>query len=223
MGILSRFKEIMSANINALLDKMEDPSKMVDQLLRQLTDDLAKVKSETAGVMAEEARAKRVLQECTTEITKLTAYAEKAVMAGNDDDAREFLKKKSMLTERQVVLQQGYDLASENALKMRQMHDKLTEQINDLNMRRETIKAKVQVAKTQEKVNKIGSSVGNAETKLSAFDRLEDKADSMLDRANAMAELNTSSDTMGDLKKKYDLNPSEVEDELASLKAKLGK
>lgn len=223
MGILSRFKEIMSANINAVLDKMEDPSKMVDQLLRQLTDDLAKVKSETAGVMAEESRAKRALDECVAEIAKLSSYAEKAVLAGNDGDAKEFLKRKSLLTERQVVLQQGYDLASSNALKMRQMHDKLTEQINDLNMRRETIKAKVQVAKTQDKINKIGSSIGSAQDNLSAFDRLEDKANSMLDKANAMSELNTPTDTVGDLKKKYDVNPAEVDDELAALKARLGK
>ncbi len=223
MGILSRFKDIMSANINAMLDKIEDPSKMVDQLLRQLTDDLAKVKSETAGVMAEESRAKRALDECGAEISKLASYAEKAVLAGNDNDAREFLKRKSLLAERQVVLKQGYDLASSNAMKMRQMHDKLTEQINDLNMRRETIKAKVQVARTQDKINKIGSSIGSAHDNLSAFDRLEDKADAMLDRANAMSELNTSTDTVGDLKKKYDVNPSEVDDELAALKARLGK
>lgn len=53
MGIISRFKDIMSANINALLDKMEDPEKMVDQYLRNLESDLGKVKQETASVMAD--------------------------------------------------------------------------------------------------------------------------------------------------------------------------
>ena len=50
MGILNRFKDIMSANINALLDKCEDPAKMIDQYLRQLKEDLAEVKQETAAV-----------------------------------------------------------------------------------------------------------------------------------------------------------------------------
>ena len=54
MGIISRFKDIMAANINALLDKAEDPEKMIDQYLRNLESDLAKVKQETASVMAEE-------------------------------------------------------------------------------------------------------------------------------------------------------------------------
>ena len=53
MGILTRFKDIMSANINALLDKCEDPEKMIDQYMRNLESDLGKVKAETASVMAE--------------------------------------------------------------------------------------------------------------------------------------------------------------------------
>lgn len=223
MGILTRFKDIMASNINAALDKMEDPSKMVDQLLRDLQDDLGKVKAETASVMASESRAKRELDDCSAEAAKMGQYAEKAVMAGNDDDAREFLKKKAALTEKQSALQQTYDLAADNASKLRQMHDKLCEQIGDLETRRDTIKAKVQVAKTQERVNKIGESIGNADNNMAAFARMESKADAMLDKANAMAELNKPKDTVDDLAKKYDASPAAVDDELAALKTKLGK
>ena len=48
MGILTRFTDIMKSNINALLDKCEDPAKMIDQTLRDLREDLAEVKKETA-------------------------------------------------------------------------------------------------------------------------------------------------------------------------------
>ena len=64
MGILTRFKDIMAANINALLDKAEDPEKMIDQYLRNLEDDLGEVKAETASVIAEEKSAKRKLDDC---------------------------------------------------------------------------------------------------------------------------------------------------------------
>ena len=84
MGIISRFKDIMAANINALLDKAEDPEKMIDQYLRNLESDLAKVKQETASVMAEETKTKRQLDECMQEVAKMQSYAEKAVLAGND-------------------------------------------------------------------------------------------------------------------------------------------
>ena len=59
MGILDRFTDIIKANINDLLDKAEDPAKMIDQYMRELTDNLADVKKETAAVMAEEARVAR--------------------------------------------------------------------------------------------------------------------------------------------------------------------
>ena len=96
MGILTRFKDIMSANINSLLDKCEDPEKMIDQYMRNLQSDLGNVKAETAAVMAEEKRAKRELDECNAEIEKFQNYAVKAVEAGNDNDARQFLEKKNM-------------------------------------------------------------------------------------------------------------------------------
>ena len=107
MGILSRFKDIMASNINALLDKCEDPEKMIDQYLRNAEKDLGNVKAETASVMAEETRAKRVLDECSEEIEKMQKYAVKAVEAGNDNDARQFLTKKKQLEEKKVSLQQS--------------------------------------------------------------------------------------------------------------------
>lgn len=227
MGIIQRFSDIMSANINALLDKAEDPAKMIDQYLRNLQDDLEKVKDETAAVMAEEKRCERELKECNAEIAKLQAYAEKAVLAGNDNDAKQFLVKKSALTEKQAGLQQAYEAAAANSSKMKQMYDKLCSDISTLNARKDAIKAKVAVAKTQEKINKIGSSIQGAAADLSAFDRMEAKANQMLDKANAMAELNASAATesgVDDLMGKYDAQPSvAVEDELAALKAKLGK
>ncbi len=225
MGIIQRFKDIMSANINALLDKAEDPVKMVDQYLRNLDEDLAKVKSETAAVMAEEKRAKRELDECVEEIAKMQTYAEKALRAGNENDARQFLTKKSVLTEKKNGLQVAYDSAVSNARKMRQMHDKLVQDIAILNSRKDTIKAKMQVAKTQERINEVGSSIHGAAENLSAMDALEKKADMMLDKANAMAELNSvqSVESVDDLVMKYEMDAiSDVDMELEALKAQMG-
>ena len=73
MGILTRFKDIMASNINALLDKCEDPEKMIDQYMRNLESDLGKVKAETASVMAEETRAKRELDGLETELSPQAA------------------------------------------------------------------------------------------------------------------------------------------------------
>jgi phage shock protein A len=222
MGILTRFRDIMSSNINALLDKAEDPEKMIDQCLRNLNSDLGKVKSETAAIMAEEQRAKRVLDDCNEEITKMQSYAVKALEAGNEADARKFLEQKASLTSKQPGLQEAYDLAHNNAAHMRQMHDKLVEDINELESRKDMIKGKLAVAKTQERINKMGSSVASANNSMASFEKYEEIANKALDKANAMAELNRSSSeqSIDDLAKKYDTNSS-VDDELAALKASL--
>ena len=192
MGILTRFKDIMASNINALLDKCEDPEKMIDQYMRNLESDLGKVKAETASVMAEETRAKRELDECTEQINKMQSYAEKALTAGNEADARSFLEKKQQLVTTQTALQQAYNVAADNASKMRQMHDKLVKDIDNLEARRAAIKATVKAAKAQERINKVGTSVTGANNSMEAFTRMEAKANKMLDEANAMAELNSS-------------------------------
>lgn len=226
MGILTRFKDIMASNINALLDKCEDPEKMIDQYMRNLESDLGKVKAETASVMAEETRAKRELDECTEQINKMQSYAEKALTAGNEADARSFLEKKRQLVTTQTALQQAYNVAADNASKMRQMHDKLVKDIESLESRKAAIKAKVATAKAQERLNSIGSSVTGANNSMAAFSKMEAKANKMLDEANAMAELNQSQEDsdIDNLAAKYDSAPQDaaVDDELAALKAKMG-
>ena len=216
MGIMTRFKDIMAANVNALLDKAEDPEKMIDQYLRNLETDFAKVKAETASVMAEEKSARRKLDECSEEIAKMGEYAKKAVAAGNDNDARRFLEKKSELTQKQEVLTKNYELAQANSVKMRQMHDKLESDIQAMKSKRDMLKAKVKVAQTQRKINEMGSGMESA----------EEKVNRMLDEADAVGELNTSSEEedLDKLASKYDSTEtvSAVDDELAALKAEMG-
>lgn len=190
MGILSRFTDIISANINALLDKAENPEKMIDEYLRRAMEDLAEVKQETAAVMAEENRCQRLWEENRKDAEKYTDLAKKALLAGNEGDARVFLQKKQELEQAGVSLEKTYQAARQNAEKMRQMHDKLTEDINTLKARRQNVKATMAVARTQEKVNRAQEAFDGAGGAIQGFARMEEKAQAMLDQANAMAELN---------------------------------
>lgn len=225
MGMLDRFTDIIKANVNDLLDRAEDPSKMVDQYLRDLTESLAEVKQETAGVMAEEARTERQVKENEADISKYDGLARAALEAGNEDDARTFLAKKQQLVTKGEGLRAAAEAAHENATKMREMHDKLVGDIEQLKGRREAIKAKVAVAKTQDKVNKMSSAGDRAAGAMSAFDRMEAKADEMLDRSNAMSELSSEpADAAAELEKKYadSASTAAVDAELARLKEEMG-
>lgn len=225
-NILSRFADIMSANVNALLDKFEDPAKMCDQYIRNMTEDLAEVKKETAEVMAEEKRCKRLYEENLAQVEKYTNLAKKALEAGNDEDAKVFIAKKQELEARGASLKTSYDVAAANSEKMRQLHDKLTTDIQQLKDRREAVKAKVAVAKTQETINKYAGAAEKHANAMDVFSRMEDKADRMLDSANAEAELNAAAevaDPAKALEAKYSSGGNQaVEDELAAMKAELG-
>ena len=224
MSILSRFNDIIKANINALLDKAEDPAKMIDQYLREMTDDLAEVKRETASVMAEETRTMRLADENQAQVDKYDALARKALQAGNETDARVFLARKQELEAAGAGLKTAYAAAHENAVRMREMHDKLARDIETLKSRRQSIKAKVTVAKTQEKINELSSASEKVNGAMGAFERMEEKANAMLDEANAMSELNNFSvDEALKLEEKYAKeNAPSVDDALAKLKVEMG-
>lgn len=224
MGILKRFGSIMSANINALLDKCEDPEKMVDQYLRDAMKDLAEVKKETAGVMAVEQKAKRALDNHRADVNKYAELAKKALVAGNEGDARTFLEKKQSLDAQTSGIETTYNAAHANAEKLRQMHNKLAADVESLKSRRDNVKATMAVAKTQQTVNRMEGSYDKISGSVGAFDRMEEKANSMLDTANAMSELNSDpTDAAAELESKYGAGSSaSIDDELEAMKAELG-
>lgn len=228
-GILKRFKDIMAANINSLLDKAEDPEKMIDQYMRDLDSDLGKVKAETAAVMAEETRSRRNLNENAEEIAKLEGYAKKALADGAEADARTFIIKKQDLERIRGDLEKSLELATEQSQQMQQMHDKLINDISSLETRRAEIVAKMNLAKAQQRINEVGSSAAGVKGSMSAFERMEDKAERLLDEAEALAELNKTSDEdldFASLEAKYegamDEDNASIDDELAKLKGELG-
>ena len=222
-GIFERIGDILSANINAMLDKAEDPGKMVDQYLRNAKEDLAEVRANTAAVMAEEKRCKRIVDETQAEGNALMAYAEKAVMGGNEAGGPTFLTKKEQAETRLAEAQRTYATAKSHADQMRAAHNKLVSDIEALEARKANIKATAAVAKTQKTINKMTAGAAGASGALEAFDRMADKAQAQLDAAQAEAELvGNAGDSTEDLKAKYDgvASPS-VAAELAALKAKM--
>ncbi|WP_348621174.1 PspA/IM30 family protein [Paenibacillus polymyxa] len=182
MGILSKFRDIMKMNVNTLMDKVGDPEKTIDDYMRNLNSDLGKVKAETASVLADERRTKRALDECKAEIKKLQHYASKSVEAGNEEEARKFLERKGLQAEKLEQLQTSYDLASTNAVNMKQMQEKLVSDMGQLEARHAELKGKLAVAKAQQALNSMGS-------KNSAFEVMEEQVNRAYDEAMAIAEL----------------------------------
>lgn len=223
MGILERFGTIMKSNINALLDKCEDPAKMIDQMLIDAKHDLADVRKETANVMANAKRAEQQVLDCQREISEYQQAAKNALVAGQEDDAKTLLSRKQAQESKLVELQKVQQMTGENADAMRQMHDKLVSDIKNLEDRRDVIQAKVATAKAQSRMNDVMAGGRKARTSLDAFDKMEDKADKMLNSAMAKRELNEGDAVETDLLRKYSgSGGASVDDELEAMKAELG-
>jgi phage shock protein A len=235
MGILSRFRDVMKANVNHMLNRAGDPEKTVNEYMRSLSSDLGQVKAETAAVLADENRAKRALDECQAEVNKLHRYAEKSAESGDVDKARSFLEKKVKLTGKRNELQAAYDRASAKAQMMKHMNDKLVADLGKLEARHAELKGRMADAKAKQQLNEQNSSASRAE---SAFKAMEDQANQALNEAEALAELRAGAqeDDLDELiaQLERDMNadagnrdrknqaPS-ADEELAAIQEKLGK
>jgi len=211
MGILSRFKMIMSSNVNASLSRSEDPVKALNEYMRGLNSDLGKVKAEMSAMAADESRARRELDECQAEIRKLQRYAEKMVQDGRDDEARRFLEMKAAEAKKEISLQAAFDQIADNVQRMRQLQDKLSSDIGTLEARVLEAKGRLAASQSEKKMSGAGISA------------LEEKAEQAYYEALAMAELqkDESSDLderFAELERGESVSPA---DELAELKKKL--
>lgn len=105
MGIFTRFRDIVSSNMNAMLDQAEDPEKMIKMMIREMEDTLVELKSSCAGVIADRKKLERRLEEVNSRKLLWTERADLAVSRGRDDLAREALLEKRRFSELAEALQ----------------------------------------------------------------------------------------------------------------------
>jgi phage shock protein A len=94
MGIFSRFKDIISSNLNSMLDKAEDPEKLIKLMIQEMEDTLVEIKASCAGVMANKSGVARTLQTAQARASDWESKAALAVSKGRDDLALEALSEK---------------------------------------------------------------------------------------------------------------------------------
>jgi phage shock protein A len=129
MGIFTRFRDIINSNISAMLDRAEDPEKLIRLMIREMEDTLVEIKASCAGVMADRKKTERQLREARSREGKWQQKAELAVDKGRDDLAREALLERRRYTQRALALER--ELAECSGLvdqyqdDIRQLEDKL--------------------------------------------------------------------------------------------------
>ncbi len=217
MGIFTRVRDIISANLNAMLDKAEDPEKFIRLMIKEMEDTLVEIKSSCAGAMATK---KKIERDCQTVETRASQWGEKAQLAvdkGREDLAREALIRKRHYTERRVALQKE---RTECDSLIRQYQEDIAQLESKLGTVREKQRLLIQRhihaqkwKRAQEDLRRLDSS--------EAFVRLE-QFENRIERMEAEVDLmNPGPSTESQLAEEFARleGDEEVEKELARLKA----
>jgi phage shock protein A len=232
MGIFKRIKDIISANINDMLDKIEDPENMIDQMIAEMEESILELRRQTASAIAGSKMTNRKISTAQVELSKWMKNAELAVSEGSDDLARKALVRKRELAEHVEVLNK--QLIDEEVMIERMKSDLhlVEEKVQEARRKRETLimkkraaDAKKQMIESREKANAaFDGSAGSIINGFDSFSKFEDKIERELAEAEARVELNDSIKNT-DLEKEFKhlQVDQQVEDELAALKQKLNK
>ncbi|SDO72678.1 phage shock protein PspA [Desulforhopalus singaporensis] len=214
MGIFTRFRDIVSANINSMLDKAEDPEKMIKLMIHEMEDTLIELKSSCAGVIAGRKKLERRFDQLNSKIALWAERAALAVRKGRDDLAREALFEKRKFTEAADGLEN--EIAEYNGLVQRYQED-IEELENKLTGAKEKKRLLIQRQKravgkkrAQEEIRR-----SNSGDTMARFDRLESRIEQMEAEADLvnMAGKSDPRDEFATLK-----DDDEIESELAKLK-----
>lgn len=220
MGIFGRIADIFKANVNDALDNMEDPEKMIKQMVIEMQEAIAKATSGLATAMAQEKKLERDYNNYVEQGKGWEQKAAAALNAGNEDLARQALGKKAEADQQARQYEQMYLSARDTAAKLKTQVEGLKVKLNEAKMKESTLIARNESAKAQKQIAKqVGSF--DASSSFAKFDKWEEKILKNEAEAQAFTELSgDSSKSLNDEFKLLEKN-TQVDDELAKLRAKL--
>lgn len=193
-NILKKFTKIMNANVNSILDKMENPEKMMNQYITDMEEDIADVKMQTAGVMAEAKLIENCISVMESEISSYEDMIREALNKTDETAALVLTKKKIQLQDELSKLKEAKSVADDNVRKMREMYEKLTSDLSVLKLKRDTLKSKLSVIKVKDIVSDSGTKGTSAVNTAEEFKRLEEKIDKRLATDDAIESLDLETD-----------------------------
>jgi phage shock protein A len=216
MGVFSRFTDIINSNINNLLDKAEDPAKMVRLIIQEMEDTLVEVRSSSAKTLADKKDLTRQAQRFEKDAEQWQEKAELALSKGRDDLARAALLEKKKCTENSEALVDELSHVDEHITKLQSEISQLQDKLADAKARQKAIIMREKTVSSRLKVKKNIDSerVNDA---LSRFDNYERKIDDIEAQVEAYDMGSKSlADEIADLE-----GDENIDDELAQLKAKM--
>jgi len=215
MGIFTRFRDIVSANMNSMLERAEDPEKMIKLMIHEMEDTLIELKSSCAGVIAGRKKLERKTEEITDKRNLWADRAELAVSKGRDDLAREALTEKRRYS--QVAESLDNEINEHSGL-IEQYKEDIVELENKLNNAKEKKRILIQRHKRANGKKRAQEEIrrSNSSDTMVRFDKLESRIEQMEAEADLVniKRKPTLEEHFKDL-----ATDEEIENELAKMKA----
>lgn len=183
MGIFSRMSDIVNANINAMLDKAEDPQKMIRLIIQEMEDTLVEVRSSSVRVLAERKAAGRRLEQLEAEARAWEGKARLAIGKGRDDLARAALQEKHEIEDEVDAVGRELAATDEHIERLNDEIAKLQTKLNDARAKKKALFIRSQTVESRIKVRRQVNrdALDGAFARFEHFERRMDNLESQLD------------------------------------------
>ena len=225
MGIFSKFSTLLKSNINDLIARAENPEKMLNQIILDMRDQLAKAKREVAAAIADERKLRAQLDDEIKQTRDWEHRAMLAVKEGRDDLAKQALIRQQEHAQRATTLDQTWTAQAQETEKLKGSLRQLNDKIEEAKRKRNLLIAKQKRAQAQRRIHETMSGLSDTSA-FEAFNRMAEKIEESERRSVAHAEVAEvlSGDTLEQEFIQLESGGSDagVEDRLLALKHEMG-
>lgn len=215
MNFFTRIWHVIKANVNALINKMEDPEKVLDQSIRDMQQQVQRVRTDVITVLAEEKKLKSQVANYEKEIERWEKNAMLAVKEGKEDLARAALTRKREAVEYVQQLKPQWENQTAISERLKVQYQQLKEKIESAQRRKRTLVVRLKSAETQKRLQGMLSELTTDQT----FERFESKIAEKEALTEAQLELEEAS--LEQQFAKLTSSDLDVEQELAAMKEKM--
>ena len=225
MGIFTKLSTVIKSNINDLISRAENPEKMLNQIILDMREQLARAKRDVAAAIADERKLKAQLE---AEVKQQRDWQHRAMLAvkeGRDDLAKQALLRQQEHADRAMVLKQTWEAQAAETENLKGSLRQLNDKIEEARRKRNLLIAKQKRAQAQRRIHETMSGLSDTSA-FEAFNRMADKIEEEERQSAAHAEVNAelSGDTLESEFTRLESGPggAGVEDQLLALKADMG-
>ena len=217
MGIFSRFADIINANLNSLLDKAEDPAKMIRLIIQEMEDTLVEVRTSSARTIAEKKELQRKIDKVKSEVDNWQQKAELAISKDREDLAKAALLEKKRLNEMTDDMEKQLSSANETLDQLNREIGQLQDKLQDAKARQSTLVIRHKTASSRLKVREhlFSSDANDAMDRFESYERKLDNLEANVDSQD-LGRKRTLSEEIEGLE-----DDEKLDDELAELKKKM--